>query len=128
MFNQFIEFVQKQNECNFDEKEQMIEETPLEDSCQEGHNRGTTYESWSYWSSIPASLELDLAPFACLASSPSFEHFLIKPMDDYVITDSNYDLGVIDIVMDIVIGMWASLVDHYVVEGIIHLLTLTTFT
>jgi len=36
-------------------------------------------------------------PFICSLPSPALEYSLMKPIDDYVITDPNDDIGLVDI-------------------------------
>jgi len=43
------------------------------------------------------SLELFHAPFTCPPTSPFLECSVVKPMDNYVITNPTYDLGLVDI-------------------------------
>jgi len=89
--------VQKQNQCNFNEDGHTFEESPLEKSCEKVVPVVSSPTPELIDPIVHTSCESSPVPFICSLPSPSLEYSLVKPIDDYVITEPNDDICLVDI-------------------------------
>ena len=129
MFNQFSEFIQTHNECNFDEEKKIFKENPLGESCKEVIKKvsPTSLELICPISYHP--LQLVHVLFTRSPLSISVQCSSVKPIGDYVITNPNDDLGHVKSEKEHLRGGSMSLIGPQVtMKVLIPLLTLTTST
>ena len=91
------ELVQKQNQYNSNEDEHTFKESPLGESCEKVVTMVSSPAPELIDPIAHISCESIPIPFICSLPSPALEYSLMKPIDDYVITDPNDDIGLVDI-------------------------------
>ena len=91
------ELVQKQNQYNSNEDEHTFKESPLGESCEEVVIEASSPSPNLIHLVSYSSLVLVPARFSCSTPSHSLEFSLVKPVEEYVITDLNDDIGLVDI-------------------------------
>jgi len=97
MGEKISELVQKQNQCNFNKDEHTFEESSLGESCEKVVIKVSSPSPELIDLVAHTSCESGPAPCICSLPSPSLEYSLVKPIDDYVITDPNDDMGLVNI-------------------------------
>jgi len=96
MGEKISKLVQKQNQCNSNEDEHTFEESPLGKSCEEVVIEVPSFSPELIDLVSYTSFKLVPTHFSCSPPSPPLK-YLVKPMDDCVVTDLTNDLDLVDI-------------------------------